>query len=462
MISPPLPGASIETGPSDWQILQQDEDGTAEIALAGVYRTDAPEYRVEARVVREADGAPVTARLDWTAARLLPDERWELRLQGVPAGGLYRLETRVWRTKCPDPRPMRGDYVHHLGVGDLWVIAGQSNASGTGTGYVEDPPTLGVHLLGNDERWKLACHPLEDATLTRHPVTVHGVFQAHSPWLAFGRRLLEELGQPVGLIPTALGGSPLARWQAGGDLYANMMDMVRLAGGRMRGMVWYQGETECWHAGREDYRERFGEFVAAVREGLGAPRLPILTAQLGRFAGPTDESVEAGWSMVREAQRRAAVEIEGVELVPAVDLPLCDEIHLSAQANVALGRRFAAVVLRAVYGRDLAEPGIRLLEAEKPRPGTVRLTFGRPAAGWCVVDSGPDFTVEDEAGRVEISETRLDDGGVVELSLARETVGDVTVHAHWGCTPPVSLRDRDQRPVVAFSVKLPRKGAGEG
>jgi sialate O-acetylesterase len=455
LIEPPLPGASIEQGPRDWQILQQDANGTASIPLRGVYRTNAPEFRVEARVVRESDGAPVTAKTDWTAARLLPDQRWELTLTGIPAGGLYRLETRVWRTNCPDIRPMRGDYVHHLGVGDVWIIAGQSNASGTATGYVEDPPTLGVHLFGNDEQWKLAAHPLEDATRTRHPVTVHGVFQAKSPWLAFGRRLLRETGIPVGLIPTALGGSPLSRWQPGADLYRNMLDMARLSGGGVRGIVWYQGESDCNPRGREDYGARFRRFVEAARADLKRPDLPILTGQLGRYTDAgQDRERHRSWSVVREAQRRAALEIPGVEVIPTIDLELCDEIHLSAPAVVTLGERFAAAALRMVHGRDLPPPGIQLLRTEwvmQPSP-TLRVHFQPPPAGWVKVGPVTDFTVEDAMGPVELTAVQLDDRGWVDLRLGRGPAPEgVTLHNHYGANPDYSLRDRDQRPTVAFS-----------
>lgn len=459
MTNPALPGVSIASGPSDWQILQQDSNGVAPIALAGAYRTDAPEFRVEARLVREADGSPVTAQLNWQEATLLPEQRWELTLTNIPAGGLYRLETRVWRSQCPDTRPMRGDYVHHLGVGDVWVIAGQSNASGTGTGYVEDPPTLGVHLFGNDEQWKLACHPLEDATRTRHPITVHGVFQGHSPWLAFGRRLKTELGYPIGLIPTAMGGAPLSRWLPGpeGDLYANMLDMVRLTGGGLRGVVWYQGESDCAPGVCENYAQRFGEFVAGVRRDLRQPDLPIVTAQLGRYA-LAGEDVERHrcWTRLREEQRRAASGLPGIELIPAIDLPLCDEIHLSASANVALGHRFAVAALRALRGRDLPAPGIALREARwrQSEPPTILLSFDRPVAGWCRVGPVNDFTVEDESGAVEVAEVATDDEGWVDLKLGRKPVGIVTVHAHAGCLPHPSLRDRDQRPLLAFSVAL--------
>ena len=459
MIEPPLPGASIEQGPADWQILQQGPDGTASIALRGVYRNAPPEFRVEARLVRETDGTPLSAKLDWTPAKLLADQKWEHTLAGIPAGGLYRLETRVWRTNAPDNRPMRGDYVHHLGVGDVWIIAGQSNSSGTGQGPVEDPLSLGVHLFGNDERWKLATHPLEDATHSLHPVTVHGVFQAHSPWLAFARKLQEQTGLPIGLIPTALGGSPVARWQPGADLYRNMQAMLERSGGAARGIVWYQGESDCSPQGREEYAKRFRAFVEGVRADLKQPNLPILTAQLGRYADAgTDVERNRSWSIIRELQRKAALELPHLEVVPAIDLPMSDEIHVSAAGNVTNGQRFATAALRAVYGKELLPPGIALLRTEwvmQPSP-TLRLHFAPLPAGWVRVGPIHDFTVEDRMGPVELTSVTPDDRGWVDLRLGRgPDPGGVTVHNHYGCYPTPSLRDRDQRPTLAFSIAVP-------
>ncbi|NUP99575.1 MAG: sialate O-acetylesterase, partial [Armatimonadetes bacterium] len=425
MVNPTLPGASLTTGPVDWQLLQQSAAGVVGFDLAGVYRCVAADLRVEARLVHQDDGRPVAGH-DWSAAELEPDARWRLRWPAVPAGGLYRLETRVWRDGVADIRPTRGDFVHHLGVGDLWVIAGQSNASGTGLGSAADPPTLGVHLFGNDEVWKLATHPLEDATRTLHPVTVHGVFQGHAPWLAFGRRLQQRLGYPIGLIPTALGGSPLAMWQPDrqGVLFDNMLAMVQAAGGRVRGLVWYQGESDCQPGSCEDYAARFAGFVAAVREALGVPDLPILTAQLSRFTGPTTASQERCWSLLREAQRQAA-QASNVSLVPAIDLPLSDEIHVSTAGNVQLGERFAQTALRVVHG--LAEPpaylALQSLEWLPEQPSRLRCAFTRPAAGWCRPGPIGDFALEDATGLATVAVVGLDDAGRVDLELPRQPVG---------------------------------------
>jgi hypothetical protein len=88
----PQVGAIIESGPSDWQIVQQGRDGRGVIPLSG--RWVHPETgRVEVRLVFEDTGVAVSRSLDWQPAETRPDGTWSACLS-APPGGLYRLETR--------------------------------------------------------------------------------------------------------------------------------------------------------------------------------------------------------------------------------------------------------------------------------------------------------------------------------------------------------------------------------
>ena len=58
--------------------------------------------------------------------------------------------------------------VHNIGVGDVFIAAGQSNAAGRAKNPVEDPPELGVHLLRPSGRWDLATHPMGETTDAIH------------------------------------------------------------------------------------------------------------------------------------------------------------------------------------------------------------------------------------------------------------------------------------------------------
>ncbi|MHB0879028.1 MAG: sialate O-acetylesterase [Anaerolineae bacterium] len=466
-------GVTIDHGPCAWRIAQQDATGHADFELSGrwaPYPGDSPDpeaHRVEARLVYEGSGCPVSAGLDWAAARMGPGDAWTMTLRHVPAGGLYRVETRVSRRGRGDDRPLRGDYIHCLGVGDLWCIAGQSNASGTGAGIAEDEPELGVHLFGNDELWKLATHPLEDATATVHPVTMTGIYHGHSPWLAFAKALKRGLGHPIGLIPAALGGSPLQRWNSEepghADLYENMLDMIAKAGGRVRGVIWYQGESDCNPEGSASYGHRFRAFAERLRRDLREPGLPILTAQLNRFTTPDlslspvgkcGAEADRAWSVVREAQRRLALELPHVSVIPTLDLALSDNIHNAAAAQVTLGQRFARVALGKVYGKEclaeFAQIGRARLEGRD-----VVAEFQSVSGGWTTVAPVTDFSVEDERGWVPIESVALGDEGEVRLRLGRALEGRAVLHVAFGADPLLGLRDGNRQPIVAFSVALP-------
>ncbi len=449
-------GAIVDSGPMDWQVIQQDGRGTGSMDLAGRWAGEAP-GQVEVRLVQEASGAPVAAALDWSAATTRPDGTWEARIRDIPAGGLYRLETRFHSAANPAGEwSTRGDLRHHLGVGELWLIAGQSNSAGYGRGIVEDPPELGLHALRHSERWDLAAHPLNDSTGTRHPVNREGANPGHSPFLQFARTLKRALGCPIGLIPTALGGSALAPWNpAEGEapLYRNMLHCARLAGGRVAGVLWYQGESDTSPALGQTYGERFAQAVRAWREALAAPELAVLTVQLNRVLGPSTPDSDRGWSLVREAQRRAARELPGVAVVPALDLPLSDGIHTSPAGNLILGERLARAALGLVYGRpvDYRAPDIR--RAARSADGTcVELEFDHVRSRLEPLDLVSQcFAVEANGEAVTIRATRFPGGNRVRLHLEKPLAGAAVVHGAGGAAPPpVPLDVERQMPILAF------------
>ncbi|HCQ00632.1 MAG TPA: hypothetical protein DIT99_08015, partial [Candidatus Latescibacteria bacterium] len=84
-----------------------------------------------------------------------------------------------------------------MGVGDLWIIAGQSNAAGYGRGPALDPPELGIHILKNEEVWDVAAQPLNDTTRSTHP-NLEQANPGHAPYLRFARDLKSALGYPIG------------------------------------------------------------------------------------------------------------------------------------------------------------------------------------------------------------------------------------------------------------------------
>ena len=456
-------GATIDDGLTDWQIVQQDDRGVGSINLQGRWGAADPATgeapgSVHVRVVYETTGTPVSTSLDWAPVPTSADGTWQASLD-VPAGGLYRLETRY---SAADQEPAewstRGDMRHFVGVGDLWVIAGQSNSAGYGRGAVDDAPVLGVHVLRNSEQWALAAHPMNESTDTAHPVNREAGNPGHSPYLQVGRRLQQTLGHPIGLIQTALGGSPLSAWNptessAGAAvLFENMVHCVGLAGGRVRGIFWYQGESDANADDAPTYADRFASAVAAWRTALGDPALPIVTAQLNRVVDQPGVADDLGWSIVREAQRQIARTDGRVFVVPTLDLPLSDPIHTSAAGNMVLAERLSAAALGGVGGRDISHRAPDISSAEHTAEHAVVLGFADVTSRLAQLDlSAAPFRIDDAEGEVPILDIGYPARDVVVLTLGRSLAGTAMVHGGGGAAPPsVPIDVERAMPMLGF------------
>ncbi|MDF2649603.1 MAG: hypothetical protein K0Q73_5408 [Paenibacillus sp.] len=426
-------GVRILSGPTDWTIVQQHE-GSADLELSGTWALPELECgvfaneRVQVRIVHEFSNQVV---IPWTTCEFYGTHEWRVVINRVPAGGLYRIENGLRADVIGgsvSDKAIRGDRIHHIGVGDLWVVAGQSNAVGYGQGAIYDPPTFGVHLF-RDGKWDVATHPLSSESFNC----------AHSPMLSFARTVYRETGWPIGLLQTAKGGSPLGSWNPyeEGDLYANLLSIVRQTGGRVRGIVWYQGCSDCKPESSATYFDRFSRVVDSWRHDLGDPLLPVLTVQLNRSMSTDSNSTDSGWGTVREAQRQAARLLDNVFVVPAIDCPLSDVIHISPAGNLLIGERLARVALSLVGKQSFYQaPDIMRIERTIQDNHGLVLTFAHVAGELAVYDpNGTPFTVEDSRGKVEIVQWRICGRNEIELILAWEPVGRAYIHGMFEKNP---------------------------
>lgn len=427
-------GAIILKGPQDWQICQQ-RGGSADIALSGEWSL--PEGKefiaVYARVVREDAGDVV---IPWVKGVCHHESKWDVTLRSVPAGGLYRIETVLSYHGMPYGTVefgYRGDMRHHIGVGDLYMIAGQSNASGRGREPIYDPPEPGVHLLRNSGRWDMATHPLNDSTDTISEANREPMNPGHSPWLHFAKLLKRELGYPVGLLQSSLGGAPLSDWDPEeGALYKCMLDVIMGQCGAVRGILWFQGCTDALlgEESSDSYLSRFGRMVLRLRQDLGDGRLPFLTVQLNKYAQNHTPLMDICWGKVREAQRQAAHVIPGVYVVPSTDCMLADCVHIAPAGNIVIGERLARAALAGLYGRNSLwrAPEIARATSEGDR---LTLAFDNVSLQLYANDLYPGelpFAVADECGRVGIAGYGLGAPNEIVLTLCRELRGNAVVH----------------------------------
>lgn len=444
-------GAIVECGATDWQIFQQMNQ-VAQISLNGVW--NAPELnnpRVFIRVVREEDGSCVV----WWQPATMAENRWYSTLT-VPAGGLYRIETCVVEENSLEYEwGVRGDMVHHIGVGDLYVIAGQSNSAGYGKDPVYDPPELGVHLLKNSGKWDLATHPMNDSTCSVHPVNTDYSNTGHSPYLAFAKALRRRLNYPIGLLQAALGGSALSAWEDKGVLYQNMLQTILSQGGIVKGILWYQGCTDTENSQNYNtYLERFSKMVERVRAQLDQRDLPFLTVQINRSTDSIHPMQNEGWSKVREAQRQAAFKIPNVYVVPSSDSAMSDNIHNSASSNLVIGERLYWCAIRHIYGQPdgFDAPDIHL--AELVSKNRIRLSFSHVQNrlfAYYLSTEQLGFETFDAIGPLPVMDYKVERDSIL-LTFCRDIKGKCFVNGGTGQCPasylPVDFASH--MPILSF------------
>lgn len=259
---------------------------------------------------------------------------------------------------------------------DVWVLAGQSNMEGAGRREGCLAPDSRVWCFSSAGNWEVAEDPLhrlwesftpvhqnirrasledEQAAMTdaelaelerRDPLFGGGL------GVSFGKAMADALARPIGLIPAAHGGvtleqfSPAHKAMGTCSLYGAMLERIRLAGGNLRGILWYQGESDGLDLSPAGtYADRFDAWVHAVRGDTGIEDLPVIVVQLGRYILPAGEVPPEGWNLVREAQRTLPDRMAGTAVTSAIDLGLRDIVHIGTPGLIRLGRRMARLAL---------------------------------------------------------------------------------------------------------------------
>ena len=120
----------------------------------------------------------------------------------------------------------------------LYLLIGQSNMAGRGAIEPEDkiahPRVL---KFGKENAWEPGTDPLH----FDKPVAGMGLGSS------FARAMADSNPDAtIGVIPCAVGGTPLSRWVRGADLYeqAIVRSLLAMKDGTLKGILWHQGEAD--------------------------------------------------------------------------------------------------------------------------------------------------------------------------------------------------------------------------
>jgi hypothetical protein len=348
-----LQGAELEMlSPRDYQVVQRSATGDGTLSIIGRLSENVPSNAIVEVKLSDRGKEAVWKRLD---ARI-GGRDFTAALE-AQSGGWYRLEIRV---SSGDAEVARAR-VEHVGVGEVFVIAGQSNSANHGE--VKLSPMTDRVVAFDGLNWTIANDPQPGAS---------GKSGSFIP--ALGDVIVENRDGPVGIVACGVGATSVREWLPKGSRFANpptllgrveqapngewfskgeafdvlVERMKKLGPYGFRAVLWHQGESD---ANQKDpsrtlagnlYREYLEKIIRESRSLIGW-HAPWFVAQAS-YHVPGDESSPD----IRQAQ--ASLWKDGI----AWEGPDTDALKGELRERNGQGVHFSAKGLR-VHGERWSE-----------------------------------------------------------------------------------------------------------
>lgn len=228
----------------------------------------------------------------------------------------------------------------------LFLLAGQSNMAGRGIVEEEDM-VLHERVLALDKygKWVPAVDPIH---FDKPEIAGAGLGKT------FGIILAENNPEiTVGLIPCAVGGSPISVWEPGQYYeptrsypYDDAVKRTRTAMeyGVIKGILWHQGESDSKPGKAEIYEKKLHMLIQNLRNELNVPEVPFIVGQLKhsseRQANPSKDIINRFFEdLPNNVKRTGFVSAEGFTFNE-------DNVHFDSKSLREFGKRYADIYLK--------------------------------------------------------------------------------------------------------------------
>lgn len=372
--------------PSSYQVFQRDGSDQADIVISGTYA-----------------GSPTAIEASWNGGSYAT-------IDASPAGGAFSgsLSAQAVGQGTLSVRFTNQttviDTADFVGIGDVFIVAGQSNGEGHATNHqIYSHASLKASMFREGAgAWQELDDPSDSDSV------------GGSAWPLLATLHMAAEGVPVGFITTAEGSTGLANlaahWQkGGGGKYENCLLSVANSGitGAVA-MLWYQGETDARDSVTQAaYQTALSQMLDDFQSDLWAG-LPLICAQIGHdVAGGFPDRSE------QDAIRLAQIDrwVNDADIYPGpltydMDLSGGDGIHIKTDAHIgALANRWWRTIQAALFGGAEAARGPQFSTATRSGT-TVTVTFTggegslqnqTDTTGWRFTDDGTPITINGAA-----------------------------------------------------------------
>ena len=209
----------------------------------------------------------------------------------------------------------------------------------------------------------------------------------------------------------------------------------------IRGVIWYQGESNAGPARASLYGKLFPAMIADWRSHWGQGVFPFLFVQIANFnAGPKDD-----WSLVREAQRRT-LSLADTGMAVTIDIGDPDNVHPSDKQTVGARLALAARALSYHENVEYSGPAFREMSLENSR---IRVWFDH-AAGLTARGGAPEGFEVAAADRRFVPATARIEGESI-LVASPQVEHPEYVRYGWQNVPAVNLYNSGGLPASPFT-----------
>ncbi len=210
-----------------------------------------------------------------------------------------------------------------------------------------------------------------------------------------------------------------------GALFENMV--LKTAPYTVRGVLWYQGESDDVEGLQGLYGDMFEGLVSDWRAAWQEPELPFFEVQLPGFRQWSVMVTNLDYPTIRRCQEEAAKRVKNVYMTSISDVG--EEMDIHPKDKKTVGHRLAGMVRHYIYGEDI------LCEAPRPKAiekegNVVTVTFeyagkglklkGESVTALQVVQGSEEipYTAHVEGSKLILS-LKTDDKKPVELRFAQ-------------------------------------------
>ena len=251
------------------------------------------------------------------------------------------------------------------------------------------------------------------------------------------------------IVPESMGFPPRAPWESVSGLSSIYNAMIApLMNYGLRGVLWYQGESNAGDAGR--YQALLTGLMADWRRQFGADPA-FLVVELPNFGAPSASPEESAWADLREAQRRAVAADAHAALAVTIDVGDPQELH--PPNKQAVGARLARAARHLIYRQPVSPSGPVVKAAHRMDTG-ILVTFdeveGKLLAHGAVRPIGFELCGQ-TASSCHFVDAALSGSDVL---LESADTAATRVRYCWGDAPLCNLYDKSGLPAGPFEIAI--------